>query len=116
MAENQENAFVSAVEETPAPTTNTTPQEEELDLSAEKTLNGIAVFVLFSGIIATLICLFTICWIQNPEYKYLHDKVFNPSGFATTVSILIGALATWALLKVLANISITLKQINKKIK
>lgn len=116
MAENQENAFVSAVEETPAPAPNTTPEEEEINLSAENTLNGIAVFTLIAGIIATFICLFTICWIRNPEYKYLDEKIFNPGGFATTVAILIGSLATWALLKVLANISITLKQINKKIK
>ena len=116
MAENQENAFVSAVEEPKVPTTP--PQENEIDLSAEKILNGIAVFTLIVGIIGALICLFTICWVEVPAagYKYLTEKVFNGSGFATTIAILIGSLATWALLKVIANISTTLKEINRKIK
>ena len=115
MADNQDNAFdakISAVKE--AQEATTTPKE--MDLSAEKTLNGIAVFTLIVGIIATLVCLFTICWIQNPEYTYVTDLIFNPTGFATTIAILIGSLATWALLRVIANISTTLKTINNKIK
>ena len=116
MAENQENAFVSAVEEPKVPTTPT--QETETNLSAENTLNGIAVFTLIVGIIGAIVCLFTICWVEVPKagYTYLTEKVFSGSGFATTIGILIGSLATWALLKVIANISITLKEINKKIK
>ena len=116
MAENQENAFVSAVEEPKAPSAPS--QENGIDLSAEKTLNGIAVFTLIVGIIGALICLLTICWVEVPKagYTYLTEKVFSGSGFATTIGILIGSLATWALLKVIANISITLKEMNKKIK
>ena len=42
--------------------------------------------------------------------------MFNPSGFATTIMILISSLVSWSFMKVLANISLTLKDINKKMK
>lgn len=116
--EKKQETIAEALNDTPEVEAKTeqAEQNEELDLSAEKTLNGIAIFVLIAGIIATVVCLFTICWIQNPEYTYISDKIFNPSGFATTVSILVGTLAGWALLKVVASISTSLKEINKKLK
>ena len=117
MAENEnENAFVSAVEAKAEENPQT--EAEELDLSAEKTLNGIGVFTLIAGIIATLVCLFTICWVEVPKsgYTYLTEKVFSGTGFATTVGVFIGSLLSWAVLRVLANISTSLKEINKKIK
>lgn len=97
-----------------------TPQpevkEQPIDNSAESTLTTIAVVILIFGIIATLICAFTLMFVQDPEYHYIDSKVFNPAGFATTIEVLAGTLITWASLRVFANISITLKEINKKIK
>lgn len=116
--EKKQETFAEALGETPVAETPATEQEQnnEIDLSAEKTLNGIAVFVLIVGIIAALVCLFTIVFVQNPEYKYHKELMFNASGFATTVEVIIGTLTGWALLKVVANISTSLKEINKKIK
>lgn len=97
-----------------------TPQpevkEQPIDNSAESTLTIIAVIILILGIIATLICACTLMFVQNPEYHYIDKKIFNPAGFATTVEVLAGTLITWASLGVFVNISITLKEINKKIK
>ena len=42
--------------------------------------------------------------------------MFTRSGFATTIMILISSLVSWSFMKVLANISLTLKDINKKMK
>lgn len=119
MAENQENDFVSAVEdnrETIEP--NSVAETQEEDISAEKTLKRMANFILLVGISAAIICLFTICWVEVPKagYSYITEKVFSGGGFATTVGILVGSLSIWAIFKVIANISITLKDINKKIK
>ncbi len=83
---------------------------------AENTLETIAVTVLILGILASIICLFTICFIQDPKYDYIESKIFNPSGFATTIAILLSSITTWGLLKVISNISKTLKEINKKMK
>lgn len=87
----------------------------KLENGAEKTLSTIATIVLVCGIIATVISLCTIVWIQNPSYTYIEDKIFSPSGFITTITILFSSLISWSLLKVIANISLTLKDINNKL-
>lgn len=79
--------------------------------SAETTLETIANITLGIGIIASVVMLFTICFIQNPEYHYHKDLIFNPSGFAITCGTLLSTLAAWATMRVLANISLTLKAI-----
>ena len=86
------------------------------DNSAENTLKAIATIVLVCGIIAAIICLFTVAFIQDPEYHYTSKKIFNPAGFATTIMVLLSSLISWGFLKVLANISLTLKEINNKTK
>lgn len=73
-------------------------------------------FILVCGIIASIICLFNIVWVQNPEYQYIDDKIFSPSGFVTTVMVLASSLISWSFMRVLANISVTLKAMNKKMK
>ena len=94
---------VSGVEQKTA-----TPQPEvkaqPIDNSAENTLTTIAKIVLVCGIIATVICLFTACFVQQIEV------------FVITIMVLFSSLISWSLMKVLANISITLKEINQKIK
>ena len=92
---------VSGVEQKTA-----TPQPEvkaqPIDNSAENTLTTIAKIVLVCGIIVTVICLF---------YSFV-----NPVGFIITIIVLLSSLINWSLMKVLANISITLKEINQKTK
>jgi len=86
----------------------------KVNLSAENTLKVIATIVLIVGIIGAVICLFTIVLIQNPKYTYITELIFNPMGFVTTISILLGSLTIWASLKVLSDISINLKELNSK--
>lgn len=88
----------------------------EVSNGAENTLKIIALITLVCGIILTLILLATICWIDNPAYHYHQEKMFNPSGFGITCGVLMSSLISWAALNVFANISLTLKQINSKLK
>ena len=102
-------------------TTTEAPKEVEVqkvDKSAEVTLLTIATIVLWCGIIASVICLVTLCFIEVPKpgYHYITEHKFNPAGFATTIMVLFSSLISWGVLKVLANISITLKSINSKMK
>lgn len=86
----------------------------KIDLSAENTLKTIAKIVLVIGVIATLVLLFTIVWVDSGRYNYITDTVFNPAGFATTLAVFLSTLISWASLRVLADISINLKEINSK--
>ena len=99
--------------------------EQSDDNSAENTLNTIAWITLIVGIIAALICLFTVCWttttVVTQHYTYIPDETkdvttFNPMGFAMTIGIFLSSLASWAFLRVISNISLTLKDIRKKTK
>ena len=67
------------------------------------------------GIFATVICLFTICFVEVPMYEYLDitETKFSWPGFMITVAVFLSSLMSWAVLRVFANISITLKQIRK---
>lgn len=90
-----------------------------IDNSAENTLSVIANIVLVCGIIATVICLFTIVFVDNPDYlglDFQSERIFNVEGFVSTFMILFSSVISWSLLKVVANISITLKEINNKTK
>lgn len=92
--------------------------EKGINNSAEKTLTTIADIILALGIISTLICAFTICFVTalKPGYDYVTETTFNPVGFATTIAIFLSSLVSWSIMKVIANISLTLKEMNKKIK
>ena len=85
---------------------------------AEKTLNTIATITLVCGIIAAVICFATLCFQKVPAagYTYITETKFDPSGLGIAFSVLIVSIATWALMQVFANISITLKELNSKIK
>ncbi len=88
--------------------------EKATNNSAENTLITIANIVLVLGILATFICIITIVFVKNSEYETKH--IFNPSGFVITLMVLFSSLISWGFLKVLANISLTLKDMNSKIK
>ena len=115
MQENEKDPEVQSVAE-PVAAKAVAPVEENAGNGAETTLVIIANIVLVCGIIASIICLFNIVWVQNPEYHYIDDKIFSPSGFVTTVMVLASSLISWSFMRVLANISVTLKAMNKKMK
>lgn len=108
---NEQSASETSANETNAENeTNATKDNN----SAENTLVTIANITLGIGIIASVVMLFTICFIENPEYHYHKELMFNPTGFAMTCGTLLSTLAAWASMKVLANISLTLKAIKNK--
>lgn len=97
---------------------SSTPEETNevvsVDNSAESALKIIANIILGCGIIASAICLGTLCFVEQGDYST--ETVFNPTGFAITIMVLFSSLVSWGLLKVIANISLTLKEINAKTK
>ena len=101
-----------------SPTTNEAFTVNTINNSAEDTLTIIANIVLVCGIIATFFCIFTICFVKGikPGHYYIEETQFNPIGVVTTLIVLFSSLISWSFMKVLANISLTLKEINKKMK
>ncbi len=85
-----------------------------LNFSDENTLYVIANIILVIGIIGAFICSLTIVVVDSGEYHFIEDKVFNPTGFAITIGILLLSIILWASLRVLSNISVSLKEINSK--
>ena len=98
------------------------PEDEEdrslisVNDGAEKTLNTVATIILICGIIASFICFVTLCFQKEPAvgYSYITETKFDPSGLGIAFSVLIISIATWAIMRVLANISITLRELNSK--
>ena len=89
----------------------------------EDTLKTIAGFILFLGIIAAIICAFSLVYpkVDAGYTVYGHHysdykREFSASGFATTLTILFTSVISWAIMRVIAEISTTLKESNKKIK
>ena len=114
--EMKDNPIEQSAPETSSNEVNATKVEDapKDNNSAETTLETIAYLTLGLGVITSFIMLFTICFIQNPEYHYHEELMFNPTGFAITCGTLLSTLAAWASMKVLANISLTLKAIKNK--
>lgn len=80
-------------------------------VNAEKIASSIAIIILIVGILFSIFCLFTICWVDSGRYHYTEDLVFNPAGFIATISILITSILQWAIIAILCNISESLKVI-----
>jgi len=80
---------------------------------AEVTLNTISIIVLVCGIIGTLICLFTITFVEECRGC---GKEFSPIGFVISLGVLLTSLTTWATLKIICEIAMNLRQINNKTK
>ena len=89
---------------------------------AENAINIIANLILILGIIATVICAFTTIFIDVPRINYMKPglgdttKEFNPMGLIMTLIILFTTIMQWAFMKVVANISLNIKDINNKLK
>lgn len=87
-------------------------EPKEIDSSAENTLNSFAVLVLIFGIISSIICLI----IAFSGRDYYGRPEFNIMGIVYAVLSLVPSLLTWSVMRVFVNISLTLKEINKKLK
>lgn len=87
--------------------------------AAENTLNVIAGIILWVGILCTIVCLFTITTRKAMYGTSIYDmechRVFNLGGLVVSIGVFLSTLTSWALLKVMANISRSLKEINSKI-
>ena len=99
---------------------NTQPKELHTDNGAENSIIVISNLILVIGIIASLLCAFTLTYTEGIEYDDSLNiktvKVFNPSGLVVTILIFLLSLIQWAFLRVIANISLNIKEINKKLK
>lgn len=78
--------------------------------NAENLLKGIATFIAWFGAFFALYCLMTMVIFPLT----LTDGVFTINGLITTVGVIFSTLISYATLNVLANISLTLKEIKKE--
>lgn len=83
--------------------------KQNITENAENTLRIVANIILIIGVLATIVLLFTIVVVKDPLHHY--QKVFSSEGFSVTVGTFLTVLVTWALLRVIANISYRLKNI-----
>ncbi len=84
----------------------------QISTSAEETLTIVGGIILAIGIAATVILAFTT--LKTETYNgYYHEEQFNPMGLALTLGTLLSSLATWAVLRVIANISLRLQAIQE---
>lgn len=86
-------------------------KEPDQSTSEEDTLNGIGGITLILGLVCSLILFFTLA-IRSESW----GTEFNMTGFIIALSVLIYSLTTWALLRVISNISINIRQLNIKMK
>jgi hypothetical protein len=84
----------------------------QISTSAEDTLTTVGNVILVLGILATIILAFTTVFVEV-EVGWHKESRFNPMGLALTVGTLLSTLATWAVLRVIANISLRLKAIQE---
>lgn len=98
-----------------APQANTTQQPEQENNMAENTLRTIANIILTLGIIATIICAFTITYTSERLYYDHWENKANIDGIITTITILFASVVSWALMRVFADISTSLNEIKKAV-
>lgn len=80
------------------------PVENET-YGAENTLNTMATIILVIGLLSAFVLIFLIFGGVLPPIAFLYDII-----------LVLTVLASWAILRCFANISVTLKKINAKIK
>jgi hypothetical protein len=103
----------NAEEPMPEPTASFTP-ESSTSTPEESVLRIVANLTLISGI---LLCLFLLL-LPKPEPTALdiyqgQQKTYDWMGIISAISIMVGSLSVWAFLRVIANISDSLKAIAK---
>jgi hypothetical protein len=84
----------------------------QISTSAEDTLTTVGNVILVLGILATIILAFTTVFVEV-EVGWHKENHFDPMGLALTVGTLLSTLATWAVLRVIANISLRLQVIQE---
>ena len=89
--------------------------EDKEEFKTEELLKNISGWVLFFGIILSLLTFFTSVLIQDPKYSDVKRFMFNWSGLIPTIGILITSIATRRFLIIISEISISLKKINKEV-
>ena len=99
---------------------NSANPEPHLKTGAEKALYRLSNISLVLGIIMTIYCVFKLVFIKVPHYNYSGKldttTEFSLEGLVVTFFVLAYTIFVWATLRVQANISMTLKDINHKIK
>jgi hypothetical protein len=87
-------------------------KNEPVLFSDEINLRVVASFTLVLGIIASGILAFTIIYVTIPgEFSFQDKVVFDPWGLAVTAFTLFASIASWAFLRVISNISESLKKL-----
>ena len=84
----------------------------QISTSAEETLTTVGTIILIIGIFATLALLCTSVVVEIDE-GWHSEKQFDPVMFVLTLGILFSSLTIWAVLRVIANISLRLKAIQE---
>ncbi len=88
---------------------------EYLETNDENNLRRVATFVLLIGIGISILSFIYLSFITVPHRDYpltQKEYVFNPSGFIASIGTLMGSILLWSLLRVISNISISLKELN----
>lgn len=84
---------------------------------AENAMTIFANLILIFGLIATVICAFTQIFVDvHQMYGINTTKEFSPLGLFLTLGILFNTIMLWTFMKVVANISLNIKDINNKLK
>lgn len=97
------------MEENKVEVQETAQVKDKKNNTIENTLSVLADIVLVLGVIGAIICFFSLSTIKVG----FHNE-FNPVGFGISVSALLSTLISWSIMKALANISLTLKSIRRK--
>lgn len=82
---------------------------ESIDLSDEDLLKNVAGIFLFFGVVASIYLFVTISYVTVGVDDYAGVTYFNWAGVIYSLASLISSVALWAFLRVVANISISLK-------
>lgn len=96
-----------------------TNDKSHMSSGPEYTLRTIANIMFALGILVTIFCIFTIVFVEKPEYlgySYETTREFSWEGAVITAVIFFSSLANWAMIRVFTNMSLTLKDICNKIK
>ncbi len=88
---------------------------------AENIIIIVANLVLIFGILAAIILAYQFGYKETVEYdrfmnEYTTRKEILPEGFIPPFFIIIASFVQWAFIKVIANISLNIKDINNKLK
>ena len=91
--------------------------EDKDEFKTEELLKNISGWVLFLGIILSMVAFFTAVTVRDPAYTYGDSYIFkwSWSWIPSSLGILITSIATRQFLIVISEISISLKKINKEV-